>query len=373
VHSATSEPGPFSTFVRVPRLTRVLLCLLAIAGAAAAAPSTAAARLPLKAIWGPHVMPDGSSAFPVYRQLGVDVLEMQLVWKRVAPRRPADAKDPDDPAYVWPENVDEAVRAAHRNGVQVALLVRGAPRWANGGRAPRWVLGAEKPYARFLIAASRRYRSVRRWMIWGEPNQRSRFGPMPPNSPRAPRLYARLLDRAYGALKRENRHNIVVGGMSFSFGEIYPRDWLRWMRLPNGKPPRLDEYGHNPFSGRAPDISLGGYPGFPAARDISDLDRFAREIRQTYRAIGRSPRIWISEFTVSSDRPDRAFNFAVSRAEQARWLRDGFGIARRVGAAGYGWFNLLDEPASTPRGLTTGLMTYEGEHKPSFRAYQRLP
>jgi hypothetical protein len=359
--------------VRVRRLTRALLCLLAIACAAAAAPSTAAARLPLKAIWGPHVVPDGSSAFPVYRQLGVEVLQMQLVWNRIAPTRPADGKDPDDPAYAWPANVDEAVQRARQSGMQVALLVRGAPRWANGGRASRWVLGAEKPYARFLVAASRRYHSVRRWMIWGEPNQRSRFGPMPPHSPRAPRLYARLLDRAYGALKRQNRHNIVVGGMSFSFGDIYPREWLHWMRLPNGKPPRLDEYGHNPFSSRPPNISLGGYPGFPASRDMSDLDRFAREVRDTYRVIGRQPRIWISEFTVSSDRPDRAFGFAVSRAEQARWLTAGFQIARRVGAAGYGWFNLHDEPVGTPGGLTMGLMTYEGEHKPSFRAYQRLP
>jgi hypothetical protein len=357
----------------VPRSTRALLCLLVIAGAAAAAPSTAAARLPLKAIWGPHVLQGGSSAFPVYRQLGVDVLEMQLVWNRIARTRPAHPKDPDDPAYQWPEDVDEAVRGARRAGMEVALLVRGAPSWANGGRDPLWVPGAERAYARFLTAASRRYPSVRRWMIWGEANSVMRFEPNRANSPRGPRAYARLLDTAYGALKRRSSRNIVVGGMSLSFGDVQPRDWVRWMRLPDGRPPRLDEYGHNPYSARAPDITLRGYPGYPGARDISDMDTFAREIRRAYRPSGRRPALWISEYSVSSDRPNRAFGFAVSRREQARWLRNGFQIARRVGAAGYGWFNLRDEPAGTPGGLTMGLMTYEGEHKPSFRAYQRLP
>ena len=318
-------------------------------------------------------MPDGSSPFPIYRQLGVDVVQMQLVWDRVAPTRPTDPRNPADPAYRWPLNVDQAVRDGRRSGIQVALLVRGAPSWANGGREPQWVPGAEQEFANFLTAASRRYRSVRRWMIWGEPNQQTRFHPLPVGSPVGPRAYALLLDAAYGALKRQNRRNIVVGGMSFSFGEVRPANWLRWMQLPNGRPPRLDEYGINPFTGRAPDISLQGYPGFPGARDISDLDILAREVRRTYRSIGRRPRLWVSEFTVSSDRPDRAFHFAVSRAEQARWLRAAFGISRRVGAAGFGWFNLMDEPAGTPEGLTTGLMTYEGERKPSFYAYRRLP
>jgi hypothetical protein len=318
-------------------------------------------------------MPDGSSPFPIYRRLGVDVVQVQLVWSQIAATRPAEPTNPADPAYRWPIAVDEAVRDGRRSGIQVALLVRGAPSWANGGRGPQWVPGAEREYAHFLTAASRRYRSVRRWMIWGEPNQQTRFQPLPIGSPVGPRAYAVLLDAAYGALKRQNRRNIVVGGVTFSFGEVFPANWLRWMRLPDGRPPRLDEYGHNPFTPRAPDITERGYPGFPGARDINDLDTLAREVRRTYRPIGRRPRLWISEFTISSDRPNRSFTFAVSRREQARRLRGAFGIARKVGAAGFGWFSLLDEPAGTPAGLTTGLMTYEGEQKPAFRAYSRLP
>ncbi len=356
--------------VSVRRLTMVvcLAALLALPGAAEARTA--------KAIWGPTRMPDGSSAFRVYKDLGVDVFQIQLVWDRVAPTKPRHPTRPGDPAYVWPEIVTEAVRMARRNGIDVAIMVKGSPAWANGGQSSQWA-PAPAHYARFLRAASRRYRSVHRWMIWGETNRAAVFQPLAPNSRTGPRTYARLLDAAYSALKRASRRNIVIGGMTFSFGDIYPSTWIRWMRLPNGKPPRLDWYGHNPFSRRAPDIRLTDNPQFPGSRDISDADGFAREVHRAYRRYPRfrrrGPRLWLSEFTVSSDRPNRAFTFAVSRQEQARWLKGGFRIARRIRAAGLGWFNLYDEPATTANGLTTGLMTYEGVRKPAYFAYKRIP
>jgi hypothetical protein len=338
-------------------------------------PGAAEAR-PAKAIWGTTRMPDGSSAFRVYRNLGVDVFQYQLVWDRIAPTQPSHPTRPGDPAYRWPADVDEAVRMGRRYGIKVALMVKGSPAWANGGQATQFS-PAPAHYARFLKAASRHYRRVHRWMIWGETNRAAVFQPLPPNSRVGPRAYARLLDKAYAALKHRSRKNIVIGGMTFTYGDVYPSKWIRWMRLPNGRPPRLDLYGHNPFSRRAPDIRQPEDPGFPGSRDISDMDVFAREVHRAYRRVPRfrrhgGPRLWLSEFTVSSDRPNRAFTFAVSRRDQARWLRGAYRIAKRVHAAGLGWFNLYDEPASNPIGLTTGLMTYEGVRKPSYRAYKRL-
>jgi hypothetical protein len=345
-----------------------------VAGWAGASTAPADAR-PAKAIWGPLQLADGGSAFPIYRDLGVDVLQVQLIWANVAPRRPRDPRDPLDPAYAWPAPLDAAVADARRSGVRIALLVRGSPAWANGGRNSEW---APRPahYARFLTAASRRYPSVRRWMIWGEANRAAVFQPLPANRPTGPRAYARLLDAAYGALKRSSRRNLVVGGMTFSFGDVMPARWLRWMRLPSGRRPRLDEYGHNPFSRARPNLRLGLYRAYPEARDIGQLDTFAAELRRAYRGQRpfrrAGPPLWLSEFTVSSDRPNRAFDFAVSRREQAAWLRAGFRIATRVGASGFGWFNLQDEPASVERGLTTGLLTRGGARKPAYRAYKRL-
>ena len=347
----------------------VLMCL----AAGAAIPATAEAHT-AKAIWGPTRMPNGSSAFRVYRDLGVDVFQIQLVWDRVAPRRPRHPTRPGDPAYRWPKDVAEAVRMGHRFGIDVAIMVKGAPAWANGGKSSEW-MPAPAHYARFLKAASRHYRRVHHWMIWGETNRGAVFQPLAPRERKGPRAYARLLDAAYVALKHRSRRNIVIGGMTFTFGDVYPSKWVRWMRLPGGRPPRLDWYGHNPFSRRPPDLRQPENPDFPGSRDISDMDLFSRELHRAYRRYPRfrhhGPRLWLSEFTVSSDRPNRAFSFAVSRREQARWLRGAFRIAHRVHAAGLGWFNLYDEPASTPSGLTTGLMTYAGAHKPAYRVYKR--
>jgi len=352
-------------------LAVVALCLLACALA-----PTASARA-TKAIWGPVEMPDGSSAFRVYKDLGVDVYQVQLQWNRVAERRPSNPKNPRDPAYDWSGSTADAVRAAKRHGIKVAVLVKGSPPWANGGRGPEWA-PSNRAYANFLTAASRRFRSVRRWMIWGEVNRAAVFQPLPPNSRVGPRRYATLLRSAYRALKRRSAKNIVIGGMTFTFGDVMPRDFLRFMRLPNGKPPPLDWYGHNPFSRRFPNLRLRGYAGYPSARDVSDIDTFAKEIHRTYRRKysrfrRRGPRLWLSEFTVSSDQPNRAFTFAVSRRQQALWLRAAYRIARKPYIAGLGWFNLLDDPISVPNHITTGLMTYEGKRKAAYRAYKRVP
>ena len=360
------------------RRAAVLIAALAVLAAPTA--DAGASRSGKKAIWGPVSLPDGSSAFRVYRRLGVDTLQLEVGWHDVTDERPRRETNPNDRRYAWGHEIDTAIRRARRNGMRVALMIRGAPSWANGGHgtatAPR-----PRLFGRFVTATARRYPAVRHWMIWGESNREAVFKPLPANSPRGPRIYARLLAVAYRALKRENPRNKVIGGMTFSFGEVLPADYVRWMRLPNGKPPPLDMYGHNPFTRppRFPDLSEDEYGGYPRARDFGELEKLRRDLTRAYRGEyprfrRRGPRLWLSEFGVSSDRPNREFNFAVSREEQARWVSAAFRTAARVPwIATLGWIRLLDEPASIPGNVTTGLMTYEGERKPAFRAYRRAP
>jgi hypothetical protein len=329
-----------------------------------------------KAIWGPVEMPDGSSALPVYRDLGVRFLQLGLSWSSVAPDRPSNPTNPKDPAYTWPPSLDQAVRRAGRYGLRIALLVASSPAWANQGRSAEWA-PRNRAYANFLIAAARRYRRVRHWMIWGEANRRAVFKPLPTASPVGPRRYATLLRSAYRALKRVRRRNVVIGGMTFSYGAVRPRNFARWMRLPGGKPAPLDWYGHNPFSFRFPLLRYGPQPGAPNARDFSDIDLFHRELDRIYRGEyprfrRHGPKLWLSEFTISSDRGNHAFNFYVTRRQQAHWVRTAYRQVHRVSyVAALGWFNLLDEPLSVPWGLTTGLMTGNGRPKLAYYAYKR--
>jgi len=373
--------------VRSPR-RRASIALAAIALLACAADASAATN---KAIWGPVATSNGRSLFGLYRGLGVKVFQYQLRWDRAGPTRPANPTDPNDPAYRWPADVDRAVREAGRYGISVLLMVKGSPPWANGGRPQNW---APRPdaYAKFLVAAARRYPSVRHWMIWGESSYHANFAPMPPMKRTGPRAYARLLDRAYVALKRQSGRNIVIGGCTFTSGDVPPVLFARWMRV-DGRPPRLDWFAHNAFSSRFPKLSDPPSVTYPTLVDLSDVDTFYAQLKGIYgrfarryedsdsaslrryfsRFRQRGPRLWLSEFTVSSDRPNRAFGFFVSRSAQARWLTRAYEIAARESyIAGLGWFNLRDEPASSPNGLTTGLMTYEGVRKPAFYAYKRV-
>lgn len=323
------------------------------------------ARAAEKAIWGPTTLPGGESAFPTYKELGVDTLQTTINWFTVAPSRPADAGNPNDPAYRWPAALDEMVQQARRHGVDVALNVQTAPPWANGGRSAIWAPTNPGDYAEFVSAVSRRYPSIRRWMIWSEPNKASNF--QPSGDPISARTYAPILEAAYHALKSESRQNTVIGGMTWTGSEVTAANFLSSMRLPDGRPPRLDWYGHNPFPYRYPDLSKEPAPG--GYRDISDLDTLESELRSVY---GRTVRFWLSEFTISSDRASREFVTFVSRENQASWLRAAYRIAdRQAPVAGMGWIGLVDAPG--PNGSLFGLLTTSLERKPAFDAFRDAP
>jgi len=370
---------------RGPRArARLLLAMLLgswLAAAAFAGPVQAGA---LKGIWGPSQLEAGSaacrdqaqpcSAFQIYKRLRADVFQYQIHWDEVAPTRPSHPRDPNDPEYRWGE-IDRVAAEAERAGIRLAVLIDRAPRWANGGRSPIWAprgrRGARE-FANFSFAASRRLPSVHMWMIWGEPARKENFRPMHTGSHTGPRVYARLLDAAYGALKQARRHNTVIGGMTLNGGTVMPTQFLRWMKLPNGRPPRMDLWGHNPFDGRFPNLADGPIGRF---RGFNDIDTFHREIRSVYRrGHRRVPRFWLSEWTVISGSPSSIFlGFHVSLRAQARWLRAAYQIARRTPyVVGLGWFTLLDQPPG-PGNADWGLLRYNGVPKPSYNAYRHVP
>ena len=354
------------------------------------------------------------SAFPLYRQLGVDTYQFQIPWESVARTRPANPRDPSDPAYNWPRSADFAVNQAGAHGIQLAALVRRTPAWANGGLPPIWAPTQASDYGDFLYAASRRYPTIRKWMIWGEPNRTPNFAPS--GNAAAPRAYALILQAAYDALKSANLQNIVIGGMTVSGGEVAPPVWIRNMRLPDGRMPSMDWYGHNPFEFRFP--RLAAKP-IRQERGVSDIDTLWTEIQAAYgvetkqkkdkakgkgkgkakgkgkkaavavkkgkkrgkekkrgkggKGTTRAPtRLWLSEWTVPSDHAG-VFPYFVSQAEQARWLTTGYQIAAKERyVEGLGWYRLDDYP-ETGSNPTWGLLTYEGGSKPALSAFAAVP
>ena len=324
-------------------------------------------------MWGPAIH-NGASLFPTYRDLGVKIYEDNLRWNSIALRRPQHPTNPDATAYTWPAEVTTAVAEAKRYHIQVALQIIGAPPWANGGKAWNWAPLNPQDYADFAIAAARRYPSVHLWMIWGEPSRGANFEPLTPAAPFAvldaqqqvaPHLYARILDAAYGALKSVSRSNLVIGGMTYTTGDISTQQWIENLRLPDGKPPRLDMYGHNPFSVRAPNLS--NPPSPDQQIDFSDQGRLSKLVdRYLGRPGNPDPKLFISEWTVPT-KVDLEFNFYVEPLVQAQWITDGLRIARswsRIYAVG--WIHLYDEPPTS----YGGLLETDGAQKPGYAAWK---
>ncbi len=367
-HQAPNSPNPRarSLAARVGTLALVLMLGACVATRGAQAAS-------VKAIWGPSLH-DGKSLFPTYRELGVRIYEEDLDWSRVAAHRPHNPRNPNDPAYVWPAGLTQAVAEAKRYHMQVALQIIGAPPWSNGGKPWNWAPTNPQDYANFAIAASKRYPSVHLWMIWGEPSRSHNFEPLDPVKPfaklnahqrSAPHRYARMLDATYGALKSVSRSNLVIGGMTYTTGNISTQQWIENLRLPDGRPPRLDLYGHNPFSSRAPNLS--NPPSSDQQVDFSDLGRLSKLVDRYLGWSGnRRPKLFISEWTVPTS-VDLEFNYYVEPLLQAQWIADGLRLAQSLPSIyAVGWIHLYDEPPTS----YGGLIQTDGAEKPGFAAWK---
>jgi hypothetical protein len=363
-------------------MRRIVVCTAALCTLLALWPAAnALARADRKkAIWGPLTR-SGVSQFPIYRNLGAKIFEIGLPWAAVAPNRPADPTNPADPAYQWPPELDQAVAGAARSGMRVSFSLATAPSWANGGNTSEFAPTDPTDLAAFEQAAAKRYPSVHLWQIWPEASRAEIFKPLIPEKrdrpltaamKQAPHKYAAMVDASYAALKAVSPANLVIAGGTFTTGDISALNWIKNLRLPDGQPPRMDLYGHNPFTARTPSFSdppLGH--GFA---DFSDLHVLARWVDRYLAKGGRNRKLkfFLAEFSAPTDHANFEFNFHVTRAVQAKWTTAAYRLAdhwSRIYALG--WFSLYDD-APRPDGLQVnrGLLTSTGKRKPSYFAYR---
>jgi len=363
---------------------RQLALTLAVAALAALVPATPAVarRSVKKAIWGP-VVKDGRSQFSYYHDLGAGIYEAQLRWNEVATHRPLDPTDPNDPAYAWPSDLDRAQREAPALHIRPAFMVIYTPSWANGGRAKNYAPDDPADYAAFVTAAAKRYSVVHLWMVWGEPTRDVNWRPLTPENrgqplnaeqAKAPHAYAQLLDQAYVALHGVDPRNRVIGGNSFTTGDISPLNWIKNLKLPDGRTPRMDYYGHNPFTGRKPDLRKP--PLRYGLADFSDLDTLWGWLDKYLRpTLPGHPRlkVFLTEFLIPTDHPNYEFNFWVSKKTQASWLKAALKIVRASSRVySLGWFSLYDEePNRRHDEVNHGLLDYRGNKKPAYFTYRR--
>ncbi len=362
-------------------LRPVLVILLAAVVMVACSSAPAAAKVSRKkAMWGP-LERNGQPQMPVYAELGVGLWQTQLRWERTAKERPANPRDPADPAYKWPKALDDAIAQGRPFGINVLVMVIGAPPWANGGHDWNFPPTSDRDYADFVEAAAKRYPAVKHWMVWGEPNGHRSYQPVVDDGgrplPKSKRghveFYAKMLDRSYGRLKKLSKKNMVIGGNTWTIGATKPFHWIRALRLPNGKPPRMDLYGHNPFGQPFPSLGGRGKPRQPGIAEFSDLDTLQTAVNKQLRRRkrGKRIRIFVSEYALPTDHQN-VWGWFVSREDQARYLRNAMRVARsKKWIYSFGYYTLFDgQPLPDNSQGDWGLLTIDGTRKPAFDVFK---
>jgi hypothetical protein len=292
-------------------------------------------------------------------RLGVEVVRYTLDWRQIAPTRPANGRNPDDPAYDW-SSADDLVHGLRRHGIEALLTLWGSPAWANGGRSPNWAPTSGATFAAFATAVQRRYPWVRRWLIWNEPNKAPFLRPV------SPRVYVRrLLNPAYAALHAANPKAVVGGGVTgpqAGAGGMSPVDFIRGL---GSEGAQLDAYAHNPYPASPNETP---WEGGCARCETITLATLERLLFWVDRALGTT-RIWLTEHGYQTNPPDLLFG--VSPARQATYLGSAAlraYLAPRVDLL----IQFLIRDDAELGGWQSGLTYVTGRAKPSFDAF-RLP
>jgi hypothetical protein len=351
--------------------------LVASAGSAQPQNRQRAFRYPSKCI-SDAPFHNGHSILPEIRRLGVRVWSDGISWAQIAPTRPTNPTAPTDPAYHWPKNLDSFLTAARNDGIEPVLFVNGFPPWSNGGRDPSWAPKDPQDYADFMAAAVRRYPQVRRWLVFSEPGNYVNFKPQGDKGRLAPRLYAQLLDAAYGAMHAARHDVVVIGGNVHPAGyndatTTAPDTFIANMVLPSGRRPRLDMFGINPYTERPLNMAL---PKHPHRVDFDDLDWLSKRLGQLWP--GRHLKIFIDEFGWNTEHEAQGWLYYVPRKKQAANLLRAYTLAARFGRVDtLCWYQLYDAPPARNStqwlNWTSGLRTWSGVKKPAWSAFRRVP
>lgn len=331
-------------------LAHILLSLLALFGAGTG-PSAQRDATTANPQGVPFAISDDAAqrAFPselfVARAVGLSGARQYVDWAAIATRRPAQARDPRDPAYHWAP-LDADVARYGRAGLAVQLAFWHVPAWANGGAsASTWPANAQD-LGDFAYATARRYPQVRLFYDWNEPNVRM-FA-----EPNTVEAYEPMARAVYAGVHEANPLAQVVAGNLARYRDA-GRDPAAWAARLHTDGVPMDFFGVHPYPLRREPLSLRD----PEHRiDLLDVPALAR--------LAGVPVI-VSEFGWSSD--------DAGTEHQAEWTAQAIELARCTpGLAGFVFWGFHDHPV--PLGVAPdpwvrfGWLDAAGQPKPVFSA-----
>jgi len=408
----------YSVLLMRPAILLALLLALALP-AAAGASSGQISTMQDDGVFLGNTDKDPVAALAEAKALGVDMVRMLVVWRRVSPTPTSDtppanfdAGDPDAPGYNW-AIYDRFVNRARAAGLKVYLtLGPDIPDWASEEPSvcPHFIGGyralgqschwrpSPKRFFEFAKAAARRYAGrVDLWSMYNEPNlehylypQLARVGRKQSVDLAAVR-YRRLWFEGWKAVAQydpSNRNRVLFGetaAISSPLDTLYAALCLgedgkpfrgRMKRLHDCQSPRQLPIGgiaHHPYN----NFATGNVFTKTRQKDAlflaytSRLHRLMRAAERR-RRIPRGRQIYMTEFGFQTNPPDRKRGQSLAR--QARSINEAdrlFFGDRRVAAVSQ--FELFDAPELKGEDVyNTGLRLRNGRLKPAWGAY-RIP
>jgi hypothetical protein len=356
---------------------------------------------------------DPAQAFAALKSLKTQVLRVNLYWGgnkwAVSNSRPLDPSDPGDPAYDW-SLYDRLVRYAATYDIKVVFSIVYTPGWANGGKAKTVPPKNMQDLQDFAYAAAARYSGVwippqwqqqptlappteplplvNLWTAWNEPNNPGWLSPQYKKvgkryRPEAAIEYADICNAIYTGI-----HSVVISpergapagekvacGVTDPRGNDAPRlrrssiDPLTFFTAAHAAGMKtFDVYAHNPYASSGKEAPKYVPKGKARRRiQMGNLNVLLNLIKRYY-----GPKhLWITEYGYQTNPPDRTI-FGTSWKNQSLYMRQAWQIARKNPRVDmFLWFLVRDEPKIG--GWQSGLMTFQGKHKPSWNTFRSLP
>lgn len=313
---------------------------------------------------------------------GARIVRVDLRWDRIAPSRPSNAADPNDPAYAWAQ-YDRIVAAAKRYRLEVLFTVWGTPAWAvdtnlfaygdlqygSQSFAPR----NAADFHQFAQAAAGRYgpQGVRKWEGWNEPNipmflqpQFRRVNGLPVAV--SPKIYSDLQRAFSTGIKRVDPRAQVAGLVTAPAGSaggldptrVVPMTFARQLNRPGLRPP-MDVVSHHPYPVRT--RTNKPTPPGRAYSDLYNLGEMTKAVDATYL---RGKHLWLTEYGFSTAAVPE-YPTVVTAKGQATSIADAYWRTRTNRRVDMAVYYLLQDH----QGWRSGLYKQSGQIKAGLQAH----
>jgi hypothetical protein len=361
----------------VQRALRLALFALLALAALPATNAFAATRMPIGFFDDPTFRwsPERHQNLIAAQATGASVIHTTANWPQLAPTKPANPSNGDDPAYRLAD-LDELVYQAGVTGMRVMIDVTGTPKWANGGQSPNHLPRSFSTLTTFTKMLATRYNgrnghgTVGLWSVWNEPNLQLFLTPQFVGKKIVgPANYAKLYKAAYAGIKAGNAKAKVAVGETSARGRDKPLAGVSasiapgtFARLLAAQHIKFDAWAHHPYptDPKQKPLQKVRYPNVT----LSTLPKFEADLKRWYH---RAVPVWITEYGHETKPGEPK---GITPALQATYAKQALTIARNDrNVQMFIWFTFRDGPGNP---WQSGLELPSGAKKPAYAAFSSL-